>query len=374
MARSPISLLLAVVLVLGACAATPATSSAPAAPSALPTASATTGSSVIPSPRPSTSATVPALKVARSLDVPGAGPITFGDGSLWVVSKPDWGLTRGPEELKDGVPVGELLQIDEHSGKVVGRAPGAVGGFPAFGAGAVWLCTLAGGLQVVSRVDAQTLAVRRFHASHAEEPESEALVVARGSLWVGNNWAGEIAQVDPSTLKVVHELRVGDGEVTGPRGMAATDGRSVWFPLSSSAEIVRIDASTGDELSRIDLPDGYIDGIEVANGTLYIAAGQGLFLYDVRDSIAQTFVARAPMTWGNAVRYGFGSLWLIRGPRAGTPSDPGPSTGPSELLQLDPESLDVTGRMTLDDATALTIGDEGVWLRQKGKLFEILPT
>jgi hypothetical protein len=30
--------------------------------------------------------------------------------------------------------------------------------------------------------------------------------------------------------------------------------------------------------------------------------------------------------------------------------------------------------MTLDDATALTIGDEGVWLRQKGKLFEILPT
>ena len=324
---------------------------------------AAASASVPPSAEPSPQ--VKTLNVVRRIPVPGAGPITYGDGSLWIVSKPEWGLTREPNELNaDGTPVGELYQVDPVSGDVVAHIPGAIGGFPTTGEGAVWLCTLAGGLQLVTRVDMSTHAVTRFATSDLEEYEPETVLVGGGAVWVGNNWAGEIVKVDPTTLDVVQRIRVSDGDIGGPRSFAAANGSDAWFPISGIGDVVRLDVNESRELSRLDLPDGQIDGVTLAGNVLYVAHENGIARADVAEVGSEKVLNwRREHRPAADLEVGFGSLWAVGGGDGAT----------DDLLRLDPVTLETTGRLSVDDGTSMALTETSVWVRTKGELIEVRP-
>jgi hypothetical protein len=291
--------------------------------------------------------------------------MTYGGSSLWIVSKPEWGLTREPDELHaDGTPVGELYQVDPVSGDVLAQIPGAIGGFPTTGEGAVWLCTLAGGLQLVTRVDMTTHEVTRFATSDLAEYEPETVLAAGGAVWVGNNWAGEVVKVDPRTLAVVEHIRVSDGDHGGPRSFAVANGSDAWFPVSGIGDVVRLDMDESRETSRLDLPAGQIDGVALDRNVLYVAHETGIARADVAEAGSERV-----LNWRREYRppadleVGFGSLWGVGGRDDAT----------DELLRLDPVTLETTGRVALDAGSSMALTDTSVWVRVKDELIEVSP-
>jgi len=292
--------------------------------------------------------------------------MTYGGGSLWIVSKPKWGLTREPNELNaDGTPVGSLFEVDPESGEVLARVPGAVGGFPTTGEGAVWLCTLAGGLQLVTRVDMRTHEVTRIATSDLDEYEPEAVAVAGGGVWVGNNWAGEIVKVDPETLDVVAHIKVADGEFSGPRSWTAAADHDAWFALSGNGDVVRVDTDKSREVSRVDLPDGVTEGVTLDGDTLYVAHEHGIARVDVSQIGAEHVLNwRREHRAAGDLEVGFGFVWAVG--RADDATD--------EVLRLDPVTLQTTGRLSVDEGTSLALTEASVWVRVEDELIEVSPS
>ena len=387
--RRPLRLALPVVLAvaLAACgtsAASPssattsgpgATTAAPAARGADPVASGA-ASPDLPAPvalDPATATPLP-WRVGRTLEIGGSGSALLADGQVFVVDE----MGR---EFTGGVPNGHITRVDPDTMKVTGTAKHAIGGFPITADGAVWLINAEFG-QTVTRVDLDTLEVRRFRTSPLPDPTPEAIAYAGGYIWVGNNHEGTIAKVDPATLQVLDRLSVVEPGEWGVRGRAASDGTSAWFGISRDGTIVRIDAAAGREVSRFTLPtihhDVIPDGLTAAQSSppetmlsigdeLWVQTLDRLYVIDVATPGQERIVAAlgTEAQWDTQpVSDGKGSVWtLLYGPT-------------TTIVQIDVATRSVVGTFS-DAALGTSFGrlvpaDGKLFFRTEGRLIELL--
>ena len=302
--------------------------------------------------------------VSRTISVPSFGSLAYGHGAVWVVDAQN----LRPGEMRGDHTGGILFEIDPYTGEVLDKIANARGGLPVIGQGAIWLCTLldwAVAPDVVSRVDFVTHTVSHIRTSTSDDAEPEGIVLARGHLWVANNFDGQVAEIDPSSRAIVRIIPVG----RGVRGAPATDGTSVWFGVSDPGVIVRIDARSGKIVSTLALPRPELEGLLMAHGKLYASTPGHVYEIDVSDPgsdvVTRDLVLAPKGGPALGMAWGFGSLWAIR-------SDPG------ELLEVDPDAFRVSGRMRLGNinaglpaADALAIGARAIWIRTPGRLLEL---
>jgi hypothetical protein len=339
---------------------------------------------------PSRSATpsgVPELAgwhVARTIDVPGNGCMTYGAGALWVVDRADGGFTGD-------LPNGDIYKVDPETGETLARIEHARGCFPTVGEGGLWLINAEFG-QTVTRIDLETNEVTRFRSSDSEDPVPEAVVTTPGAVWVGNNHDGTVAKADAKTLKVLKTIRVvpsaSDGG-GGVRGGATTDGTSVWFPVTDTREIVRIDAQSAEIVSRMELPivehpdrpataditDERLSApvyLLVVGDRLYASSASHVYAIDISNPGAERIVADIPVEGWLVPVIGFSdrdsqTLWALQ-------------SEPTVLLKIDLAINRVVGRLlipTAPDRTGLlqaqlAVLPDAIWLRVPGQMIELI--
>jgi len=315
--------------------------------------------------------------IGRTIDAPGDGmEIVDDEGNLWVINVADRGFTNG-------VANGQIYKIDPASMTIVKTVEHATGGFPAIGAGAMWLITSEFG-EAVLRVDMDTQDVELVKTSTTEDPAPEAVAVAGGYVWVGNNHDGTVAQVDPETLEVVKTIPLTEPGEWGVRGQAATDGDSVWFGISRTGEIVRIDAATAKEVSRITLPNVPHDSLPewisqaessppetllVLGDQLWASTVDHIYAIDTSEVGNEKIVADIPTgeDWDSKpVADDAGNIWAI----VYSTTNPAEAIG---IVQIDTSSRAPVGIVPLTGIPGgrLAVTEDAAYIRTEGKLFEI---
>jgi streptogramin lyase len=344
-------------------AAQPTPTTEPSPTTVAPTTAASPSSSGFPEPPALTAPVLTEWHQQPTIDAPGAGSITFADGHVFAVNRMDAGFTGN-------VPNGEIYRIDPATGERVDTIEHARGGFPAVGLGAIWYVNAEFG-QTVTRLDLETLEVERFQTSTTEDPVPEAVLVAGGWVWVGNNHDGTVAKVNPQTLKVEKTIVLTDPGGFGVRGKAATDGTSLWFGISRTGEIVRIDAATAEEVSRMRLPqvpheqlpaglsqsDSSVpEQMVIAGDLLYALTVNHIYAIDVATVGSEHIVADIPTgLWPPFLTIDAdGDVWSVM-------------DGPDGLFRIDSETSTVLGRVPLDlpaDSSIDIVGGDGsLWVR-----------
>ncbi len=312
--------------------------------------------------------------VGRTQAAPGTGAAVLADGAVWAVNRKDAGFTGD-------VPNGEIYRIDPSSGETTATVEHARGGFPTAGLGAIWLVNAEFG-QTVTRVDLKTLKADRFRTSTTEDPVPEAVAVAHGNVWVGNNHDGTVAVVDPATLTVTRTIRLTEPGGFGVRGKATTDGTSVWFGISRTGEIVRIDAATETEVSRIrlpqvphtHLPEGLAateasvpEQLVVVGDRLYASTVDHLYSIDISKTGSERIVADLAVdsSMATVITPGEGGdLWaLVR--------------GPSRLIRIDAATADLLGALPVDladeEPADVVAGAGSLWIRVPDGVIQVQP-
>lgn len=308
-------------------------------------------------------------RISRILGVPGSGATVYGGGSLWAVDMKDGQLTG------DGTsPAGSLYQIDPASGHVLDRIPGAVGGWPNIGAGAIWLCTAAGDLNVLTRVDLATHEIRRIATSDPRQLP-HGTVFAAGNLWVANWATGDLVRLDPATDRVRRTIHIGkSGTGQAPLSLIS-DGHSFWVG-SDNGLITRFDGATGERTGRLQLPFRQVlfDGIDPLRHVLYAHSlrGNGLLEVTIGQSGPDRIGRELPLTEEvdgmiGGFALGADSLWVA-------------TLNPDQLLRIDPGTFTIRERMPLTGLShgsnvpvALAASGRTVWIRVEGKVLELAP-
>lgn len=305
-------------------------------------------------------------RVTRTLSVPGEGIVLYGDHSLWVTAV---------ESVNTGgtVSTGTLDQIDPGSGEVLDRIPGAVGGWPSVGAGAIWLSSV--DPEVLTRIDLANHAVTRIAIHHPRQhPQGSA--VAQGNVWVINNASGDLLRIDPTTYQVTRTIHLGaTAQGTAPRSIIS-DGHSVWVS-DDNGLVQRFDGATGDLRSQVQLPfrEVLFDGVDRSRQVLYAHPLRGNVLTEVGFDQAGT-------NWqGQEVSLSSNVDSLLLACAAGPDSLWAVTSNPDQLLRIDPDTFQITGRMSLrgidhesNIPVAMAAGGGGVWIRVQGKVLELQPT
>lgn len=331
---------------------------------------ATVAIASLPSPRPvpQPAGTIDGWRLTRTLDVPGTGAAITGAGSVWVVDM------RSGEPRDDArTPAGSLDEIDPATGEVVGRIVGAVGGWPTVGGGAIWLCTAAGDLNVLTRVDLATHVVTQVPTSSPSQlPHGTAL--AGGNLWVANWASGDVVRLDPTTGQTKQTMHLGQGGSGQAPSNPMSDGHSVWV-ANHDGLVTRFDGTTGRKTSELQLPalDVGLAGIDSTRHVLYAQSGATIFEITtdpargdkLRRELAVTPHRIDVLVSGVAV--GAGALWVA-------------TLNPDELVRVDPATFTVTGRMPLNGVdhgsnvpVAVAAGDRSLWVRLQGKVLQLTP-
>ena len=310
-------------------------------------------------------------RVTRTLHVPGSGGIVYAADALWVIDNKNTELTA------DGTaPAGEMYQIDPGSGDVLDRLSGAVGGWQSVGAGAIWLSTAAGDLNVLTKVDLASHEVTRFSTSLPRQlPRGSA--VAAGNLWVANMESGDLVRMDPRTHQVLQTIHLGESGNGGAPISLVTDGKIVWASTGDGI-VWRIDGATGERLSLLQLPtrDPRLVGIDPSRHTLYATARGGKSVLEIDADQRGTDWAGRELRLGQsadrsllaALAVGPDALWAA-------------TLNPDQLLRIDPDMFTITGRMPLvgvdhesNVEVDLASGGGATWVRIKGKVLELGPT
>jgi virginiamycin B lyase len=212
--------------------------------------------------------------------------LALGFGSVWVPICSDGSVQRvdlktqkivatipsGVANTEGGIAAGEgsiwmpsdasgvLSRIDPATNKVLSKISIPAGSFTAaFDAGSVWITGTKN--NVVTRVNAKT---ERVVATIPVGPTPRFLATGLGSVWTLNQGDGSVSRIDPSSNKVSATIEVG---VPGPGGDIAVGEGAVWV------------TAMGKPLSKIDPATNRVV-------TQYVGKG------------------------GDALRVGFGSLWL----------------------------------------------------------------
>jgi hypothetical protein len=308
-------------------------------------------------------------RVTRTLHVPRSGSIVYAADAVWAIDNMNLELVANGT-----VPAGEMYQIDPDSGHVLDRLPGAVGGWPSVGAGAIWLSTAAGDLNVLTKVDLASHEVTRFSTSLPRQlPRGSA--VAAGSLWAANTDSGDLVRMDPQTYELLQTIHLGESDNGGAPISLMTDGKIVWASTGDGI-VWRIDGATGERLSLLQLPlrDPRLVGIDPSRHTLYASSGNLLLEIDA-DQRSTDWAGRELRLAQTADRS------LLAGLAVGPDALWAATLSPDEILRIDPDTFTITGRMPLAGAdhesnvpVALATGGGATWIRIKGKVLELSPT
>jgi hypothetical protein len=195
------------------------------------------------------------------------------------------------------------------------------------------------------------------------------------TLWVASYETRELILMDTDTLAVRRRIPFGTDSVNGKPISLVSDGASVWVS-DGDGVVTRLDATTGAQTSRLQLPATGIrlDGID-SRGVLYADNGSGNAIFKI-----MTGAGGAPDEFGDelhvtsqtggtvaAVALTAGAIWVA-------------TTGPDELLRVDLQSFQVTARGPLEGLNdksnvpvALAAIDDAVWVRIVGKVVEVAP-
>jgi YVTN family beta-propeller protein len=155
---------------------------------------------------------------------------------------------------------GVLSRIDPSTNQVISKiqiSPGS--NTAAFGEGALWVTSTQNNL--VTRVDPKSEKVVK---TISVGPKPRFLAVGLGSVWVLNQGDGTVSRIDPKSNRVSATIAV---EVPGEGGDIDTGEASVWV------------SAMGKPLSRID---------------------------PATNAVVKQFIGKG----GDALRIGFGSVWL----------------------------------------------------------------
>jgi virginiamycin B lyase len=222
---------------------------------------------------------------------------------ITVGKTPCSGLAMGFDSV--WVPIcsdGTVQRVDEKSHKIVASIPSGVanteGGITA-GAGSVWMPSDASG--VLSRIDPATNKV----VSKIPIPDgSFTALFENGSVWITSTKNSLLTRVDAKTEKVIAKIPVGPT----PRFLAAGLG-AVWTLNQGDGSVSRVDPATNKVSATIEVgvpgPGG---DIAVGDGAVWVTAiGKPLSKIDpATNRVVAQYVGKG----GDALREGFGSIWL----------------------------------------------------------------
>jgi DNA-binding beta-propeller fold protein YncE len=303
-------------------------------------------------------------RLEHTWTVPGSGVVLQAADSLWAVDTADGELTS------DGTsPAGATYQIDPQTGQVLDVLQGAVGGWPSVGAGALWLSTAAGGLDVLTKVDLVSHELTRVRTSRPRQLPHGA-VVAGGHLWVANYGSGDLLQMDPTTLRTRHTIHFGDLADGGLPQSIVSDGKSLWVSFDNGL-VRRLDARTGAQTSQLQLPvhEARLSEVDPQRHVLYASGVRGDSLFQIHISDRgpdrlgnELALSRVADSILNAVAVSPDSIWVA-------------ITNPDELLRIDPETFTIVARVpisgidhTSNVGVALAAAPGTVWVRVEDRL------
>jgi len=214
------------------------------------------------------------------------GPVTAGNGSIWVGNLRDRTITRisvrdrtstatislgarTPTGLDFGAGAlwvahglrGQLSRVDPASRRVTRTIevadPGSRRGAVTVGAGSVWVVY---GDSTLARVNPEAM---RIEGATFAGPSPTGVVVANGSVWVANSGDGTVTRLGSQTIESAtgsRPIKVG----RKPTGIAAGEG-AVWVANTGDNTVTRIDPFTRSTTT-----------IPVGAGPTAVAVGGGL--------------------------------------------------------------------------------------------------
>jgi YVTN family beta-propeller protein len=267
------------------------------------------------------------LRPLAKFSIPGSPDwLAIGD-SVWISNKPKNNLTRidpKTNQVAATIPVGKgpcaglalgfgsvwvpqcgdgtVLRMDIGTEKPVATIKTGIAdteGGIAVGAGSVWMPSDAAG--VLSRIDPSTnQVISKIQIS----PGSNTAAFGEGALWVTSTQNNLVTRVDPKSEKVVKTISVGPK----PRFLAVGLG-SVWVLNQGDGTVSRIDPKRNRVSATIavEVP-GEGGDIDTGAGSVWVSAmGKPLSRIDpATNAVVKQFVGKG----GDALRIGFGSVWL----------------------------------------------------------------
>jgi hypothetical protein len=249
---------------------------------------------------------------------------------------------------------------------------GVIGGCSVASPDAVWLCTLAGDLDVVTRIDLKTNKVDVITQGLGSGTEPEAIAVTDDAVWIGSNALGTVQRYDKRTLEPIGKaLRLTSPGPGGIRSAVAVTaaGRTAWFGTGDRQEVVRVDLDGMAVDGRVTLPTGPVNGVALVEGSLWAWTPE--HLYQLDPSTWNPSVLRHISTPGSELRVGIsddGTLELRTS-----------QSSPPRVLAVDPATLAITERYVVANPGP---GDQNLafsefsglwWGRNDGEVVQLAP-
>jgi len=217
----------------------------------------------------------------------------MGFGSVWVPDVRDRTITEidpATNQVRRVIPV-DLAPFPE----------GSIG----VGEGGLWVITRADGTDAatLTRLDPVS---GRIVAQIPVHPQSHAVTVAYGSVWVTSTADHVLSRIDPATNTVVADIPMHPK----PLFLIAGEG-SVWVLCQGDGSLVRVDPSSNTVRDTVLLGvPGEGGDLSVDGGYVWVSAeGTPLTQIDPSDNrVLRQFVGGKQL---DTLRVSFGSAWLV---------------------------------------------------------------
>ena len=253
-------------------------------------------------------------------------------GGVALLARDGAGGLRG----LDGNVVG---RIDAESGNIlgpqypVGRDPGVA----VVGGGSVWVGSQRDG--TVSRID------RRGGVVRIPVPDRPAgMAFAAGSLWVAENEARRVAQIDPQSSTIVQSIDVGNA----PSAVAVGFG-SLWVTSEVDRKVFRVDLARAVMTDEVDL----------ATNATAVAAGAGAVWVTSEESGSVFRIEPDSGAVSETVDVGDGPSAVVVTSRAVWVANRQEGT----VTRIDPATVEVTDTVRVGgEPSALAAGAGSVWV------------
>jgi virginiamycin B lyase len=257
------------------------------------------------------------------------GPVTIGDGSVWVGNLQDRTVTR--ISVSQRSPAKTITLED--------RTPTGL----AFGAGAVWVAH--GPRGHLSRVDPRSNQLTKTIAVANPGSRYGTVSVGAGAVWAAYG-DSTLAKIDPAGLRVAGATFAGDGPAA-----VVTGGGSVWVANSGDSTVTRYNPRTfeGGPIGKPIKVGGKPTGIAYGEGAVWVADTGDDTVTRINPSTASTTTI-AVGDGPTAVAVGGGLVWVA-------------NTAAGTVSRIDPVSNEVVLTIKVGNApSGIVFAGDSVWV------------